>query len=448
LAWTFFLASCSRTPQPAPATTDPALESGAAQESQSVPPDPLPPAAADSSKPASEPVPEPIIEAPIQSEAAPKPVFEPSAEDLAARQEADDRRRARAAKLFGKVIDPLTKASEAYQQHKTLEESSWFVRDQQDNLERINKLLDEAVQVLGVSEIDTTRQAIRELEKANGVLVEQMVQDREARLSAPSQEELNRLQKTYTTSREQLDERLAKSEATLKANKQQILDLQIEFVRQMRGIGVDLDLEAAQSLLSTITGDDFVQMCVVFDNVRGVTVQLQELTEASGESLDAAKRYYGSYVVLIRLLDTVQKDFVRRAREEMLPKLEGYASKAEELILEAQTNLAQGGDSAIARQNIRSNELTIEATRLYTEYLKEQAAEIEARNAQLQVSLRDAENTYETVALSSEVASLLKEGSKNFAALLRLDLPPLRGFQNAELKAEFQRLTEKMTRIN
>ena len=382
---------------------------------------------------------------PDEPRAAPAPKVEPSPDDLAAQKEADERRKKRAAKLFGAAIDPLTKASEALQEHDSLDRSKWFGKDQEDNQERINELLDDAIKVLGVSEIDDLRRKIRDLEQENQDLIEGMVEDREERLSAPTKDELGRLQKTYTTSREELDERIAEAEITLKANRRAISEHHIEFVRQMRGIGVDIDLEAAQSLLSTVTGDDFVKMCVVFDNVRGVTVQLQELTEESGESLEAAKRYYGSYVVLIHLLDHVQKDFVRRAREEMIPKLDEFAAKADELITAAHRNMEQGGDPKIGEQNIRSNELTLQATELYTQYLREQASEIEARNQELQISLRDAENTFETVALSSEVAGLLKEGSRNFGALLRLDLPALRGFENEELKAEFRRLTERMS---
>ena len=386
------------------------------------------------------------VEAPKPETPKPKP--EPTPEDLEAKKVADAQRRERAARLFGKVIEPLTQASKAYEEHKTLEKSKWFGKDQSDNQKRINELLDQAVQVLEIAEIEDSRKIIRSLELENEELLKSMIQDREARLAAPTQEELNRLQKTYTTSREEYDARILESERRLAANKEKITRTQLEFVKQMRGIGIELDLESAQSLLSTVTGDDFVKMCVVFDNVRGVTVQLQELTEQSGESLEAAKRYYGSYVVLIRLMDHVQKDFIRRAREEMIPQLAEYAEKAEQLIVDAQRNMDAGGDVAIGEQNIRSNQLTLRATELYTQYLHEQADEIEARNAQLQIALRDAENTFDTVSLSSEVASLLKEGSRNFGALLRLDLPPLRGFENAELKAEFERLTDRMTRIN
>lgn len=371
-----------------------------------------------------------------------------SAADRAAEEAADARRKARAKKLFGEVMVPLTEASEAYDEHDELDESSWFGKDQKDNTERIDELLDDAIGVLGISEIATTRSELRRLEDEIVLLEAAILKDREARLGAPLAEELGRIEKTYKKSLEEYDARIADAEAGIATRRAQISDLEIEFVMEMRAIGVDLDLDSARSLLSTVTGDDFVEMCVVFDNVRGVTEQLEELASASGESLDAAKRYYGSYVVLIRLMDRIQKDFVRRTREEMIPKLTVYADRAEEIIQDAKDNMKAGGDPTIGQQNIDSNQLTIQATGLYTQYLREQAGEIEARNEALQVTLRDALNTYDTVALSSQVAAIMKEGRRNFAALLKLELPSLRGFENSELKAEFERLTREMTRIN
>jgi hypothetical protein len=46
--------------------------------------------------------------------------------------------------------------------------------------------------------------------------------------------------------------------------------------------------------------------------------------------------------------------------------------------------------------------------------------------------------------LSSEVTKIMKEGSQNLAALMQLEVPPLAGFENAELRAEFERLTKKI----
>ena len=224
----------------------------------------------------------------------------------AAKQRADEQREKRAKKLFSEVMEPLTEAAEAYSVHNTLDEDSWIGHDQEDNQEDINALLDDAISVLGVSEIATTRAQLRALQKQISELQLGLVADREARVSAPAEEDLNKLQKAYTDSREDLALRIQEAEESISNKQAEIADLERNFVTQMRAIGVELNLESARSLLSTVTGDDFIEMCVVFDNVRGVTVQLQELTEESGESLDAAKRYYGSYVVLIHLMDRIQ----------------------------------------------------------------------------------------------------------------------------------------------
>ena len=361
---------------------------------------------------------------------------------------ADEARKERAEKLFSEVMPPLTEAKEAYDRHEELDESAWFGEDQESNQEKIDELLDEAIVVLGISGIATTRQELRTLQEEIEALEEQRIADREARIGAPSADELNRLEQTYKTSREDYDVRIDEATAGIGDRRHRIAELEVEFVEELQGIGLDIDIEGARALLATVNGDDFIEMCVVFDNVRGITEQLEELTNASGESLDAAKRYYGSYVVLIKLMDRIQKDFVRRTRDEMLPKLAEYEEKAREIIRDAERNLKDGGNPAIAEQNIRSNELTIEATRFYVEYLRQQADEIEARNEALQVTLRDAENTYDTVSLSSQVAAIMKEGQRNFAALLRLELPALRGFENAELKAEFERLTRELNGVN
>jgi hypothetical protein len=182
----------------------------------------------------------------------------------------------------------------------------------------------------------------------------------------------------------------------------------------------------------------------VFHNVRLVTVRLQQLTEEAGESLDVAKRYYGSYVVLVRILDHVQKDFVERVRTDQVPRLDAFAQKAEANIETARDNAANGGDPRIAEQNIRSNELTREACKAYARYLLEQAAAVEAQNEALQPRLRDALNTFETVQLSSQVAETIRDARRNFAALLELDVPELRGFENVELQREFERLTDQL----
>jgi hypothetical protein len=387
----------------------------------------------------------PVEDGPGAFDGAPASEGDPAGEDqdpgeLAESGELDAYQR----KVLREIFDPLEEAAKRYDRHDELDERSLFGADQKSNQKAIDALLDEAIEILGVSEVGSVREEIRKLEARITEAEQRLSRDREARLSAPYESELNAIEKTLTTSREDYEERIEENETLVADTELAIVELKQQFRQELRDIGVELSPEAVEGLLTTVSGDDFVEMCVVFDNVRNVTVQLQELTEEAGEALEVARRYYGSYVVLVRIMDRLQKEFVRRVSDEQLPRLKEFQAKARENIAQAQRNLSKGGDPEIAKANIRSNQLTIDACELYSEYLVEQARDVTAQNDALQTRLRDAINTYETVQLSSQVAELLAEGRRNFSALLELDLPELRGFENAELQAEFQRLTREL----
>jgi hypothetical protein len=57
-------------------------------------------------------------------------------------------------------------------------------------------------------------------------------------------------------------------------------------------------------------------------------------------------------------------------------------------------------------------------------------------------------NTYETVKLSSDVASLIQAGRKNFDTLMQLRLPYLREFRNEVMNKEFKRMTKTLIEVN
>lgn len=346
--------------------------------------------------------------------------------------------------ILRRIFEPLEQASERYAKHDDLEESTFFGEDQETNQAAIDRLLDEAIGTLGLSAINDTRQRLREIREETDAAEEQLSRDREARLSAPFESELNALEQQFTTTREDYDERIADNEEQIAKLERERTDLEETFVDELEAIGLDLDRETARGLLATVSGEDFVEMCVVFHNVRLVTVRLQQLTEEAGESLDVARRYYGSYVVLVRILDHIQKDFVERVRTEQVPRLAEYSERARENIEQARENLANGGDPRIVEQNIESNQLTLDACLAYRRYLLDQAAAVEAQNEALQPRLRDAINTFDTVQLSSQVANAIREARRNFAALLELDVPDLRGFENVQLRQEFERLTDQL----
>lgn len=48
--------------------------------------------------------------------------------------------------------------------------------------------------------------------------------------------------------------------------------------------------DSLDALLESVSGDDLINMGVVFKNVKTVTTQLEKLTNQSGEHLDMAQR--------------------------------------------------------------------------------------------------------------------------------------------------------------
>jgi hypothetical protein len=347
-------------------------------------------------------------------------------------------------RLSRELLGPLREAAERYAKQERLPRSRWFGEDQQSNQASIDRLLDQAIEALELSGLTDTRGKLRAERQRMEELRRLNAGDRETRLSAASEAELSRIGKVLELSREDLDARIAERELAIAEAEQTCVQLEQGFLEGLRQMGLAVDPAAGRALLGTVSGEDFVEMCVAFDNVRLLTEQLEKLTRESGESLELARRYYGSYLVLIRILDRVQDDFVRRVRQEQLPKLGELAERARKNIREAGEAMRSGGDRGLLEQNMRSNRLTEEACQNYARYLGEQAAAVEAQNKAVELRLRDAQNTYKTVELSSQVTELLREGERNFKALLRLQVPPLKGFENAELEREFRRLTERL----
>ena len=67
----------------------------------------------------------------------------------------------------------------------------------------------------------------------------------------------------------------------------------------------------------------------------------------------------------------------------------------------------------------------------------------EAHKVTLQ-EMRVARNTYHTVALSSAVVAMIREGQNTFEQLISLQMPDIREFQNDQVREEFRNLTARL----
>ena len=356
----------------------------------------------------------------------------------------------RIGRLFEKVVPTLDQARKLIDGHDKLPKRRFlllrpFADDQQSNEAETTELLDEAIEMLDSSPLRDLWKELhsvkRQIRKAHHKLAEY----RQRRVSAPREKEIGLFDRAFVSTKEDYDELIDEEETEISANERQIENLKNGVVKELKALNLEVDRDALESLLSSVSGDDFVSMIALFDNIRHLTGQLQSLTEQSGEALDIAKRYYGMHVVLVKIMDRMQQRFISDIDKEHIPRLQTYSKEAEKNVSQALDLIRkEAGDEEILRSNIESNQLTLRAAKLYTEYLLNNADLIREENKHVKKNLSTALNTYKTVKLSSDVSRLMKTGRQNFETLMQLQIPPLREFRNEMLRKEYQRMTTEL----
>ena len=357
--------------------------------------------------------------------------------------------------LWEKMLPKFRSALKLKDKQDTLPDSSLFHDDKKSNQNEINQLLDEAVRILVISDTQTYRRQIDSLEKDIQEAKKKIVEYEEKRISAPSDKPAwkawENSKEDYAGKIEDQKERIAKDENDIESVKGLLRN-------ELQQLGLDVNSEQVDFLLSTIVGENVIQVIVAFNNVKALTVQLEHLMVQSGENIETARRYYGMYTVLLEILDRMYHQVIQDIDRKYIPqivggkddqgkKLEGIIPKTEKLMKET-NRLLQKDSSAKNREvlaaNVRAQKLTLEAGKLYRSYLEEQRSDLSAAKQKLAPDLAAAKNTYETVKVSSELVAMMKSGQNLFDTLKSLQVPELRVFENLEMKKEFQKLTVQM----
>ncbi len=202
--------------------------------------------------------------------------------------------------------------------------------------------------------------------------------------------------------------------------------------------------EEIDSLLKPVTKDDIVSMAAVATNIAALTAKFEQLAEQSKELPQQTKRYYGMYVLLVFCTDRIHERFIQEIDQIRIPKLREYEQEAAKNIAEAQNQIKGRGPEKQLEANIEAGVTTIEACRAFASALREQKNAILRENKEVKKMLAAAANTYKTMSLSINVAELMRDCQNAFKAVRQIRLPPLRAFQNLQLKRKLQRLTDRM----
>ncbi|MCV6638434.1 hypothetical protein [Candidatus Albibeggiatoa sp. nov. NOAA] len=345
---------------------------------------------------------------------------------------------------FGKIWDEITpRISEILsleQKQESLPDKAWFVETKESNQSKLNELLDEAVEILSLSESNQIRQQIRDIEQEIVELKNTIADYRQAQVSAP-------VESTWKTTVEDYNDKIVNVQDQIAQKYQQIDDLKSEFGQHLQQLGVRLTDDQLDVLFASVVGDDIIQASLVYENVKLVNEQLMKLTVDSEEEFTISKRYYGMYVVLLKILYHMQDGFVADIDNKYVPKISDIVNNVQTIKNKTQS-LLNKKDSNNHREhllaNLEAQKLTLKTANLYKQHLTNQRQKMLAARDKTLADLLVAENTFATVTVSSELVNLLRTSQKAFELLQNMQTPDLLIFENLQMKQEFAVLTEKL----
>lgn len=341
--------------------------------------------------------------------------------------------------VWQRIIPEVEKIRTLKDRHDSLPRFALFRTDRSENQDKINELLDEAVDILGVSPASEMRETIGKLESANRKDEELISRLRERRIAAPEEA-------FVTDTVTDLQAKIKKVEDNISERDVTIRDLKDSFGDELRSVGLDVTQQQLDFLLSTVVGDNVIEISIAFHNVKMITDQLEKLTSESLESIQLARRYYGMYTVLLDTLLYAYDEALYEIDEGYLPEIEMLRTRTKSLIRKTEKLVSSATDMhrPALRSNLDSQKFTLKAVDLYRGYLEEQRRGLREARKRLE---RDAElgmNTYETVQLSGDLLSVMSTSDELFNFLFELQVPDLRPFENLELRREFEKLTTKL----
>ncbi|WP_043756155.1 hypothetical protein [Imhoffiella purpurea] len=340
--------------------------------------------------------------------------------------------------VWDKSVPRLDDALELEERQAELPERSWLGSDRRSNQAEIDALLDEAVEILSVSPALRYRDRIQSLQTEIEGLRAEIAEYRQRRVSAPAE---SAVQKTV----DDYDRLIAAREKEIDAKHAEIQALERRFAEELRGMGMELDDDQVAFLLTTVVGDNMVDLGILFDNVKSMTLELERLVEESGEDLESARRYYGLYVVLLKALKRMHIQIEESVSEEYLPQIDAIIRQAQTLAGETRELMHTSPDKRdLLAGNLEAQQATIEAAQVYRRYLEDQARQVEQARLELEKDIAAAWNTYETVRVSGELVGLVKSSQRLLEGLMNRQVPALRPFRNLQMQREFEKLTQQL----
>ena len=347
------------------------------------------------------------------------------------------------ARIWKEGKDELLEVLELEDERKTLPESKWFSRDQKDADHDINKVLDDVLKMLQISGLTEMRAEYMDMEERIEQRRGEIRDLRERSLSAPADKSpLEFYKKTRDTYLEEI-EALEKDIRNLENRQDELVS---ELAAEYEGMGLKMSEKQVRFYLSSVSGGDVMALSAVFHNVRELNLQLEELVRRSPEDPEAARRYYGIHVTLIRAMMRAHEMTLENIDDRYLERIDDLEAQNRALRKETQRMIrfADPEQKGLLEASLRTQNVTQEALELYRDHLKNVRDRVYEGKKALQVKHEVALNAYHTIRISSMLASEMQSAVKDLNALRDMHLPDMIPLDDEALERKFSEITREL----
>lgn len=320
-----------------------------------------------------------------------------------------------------------------------------WTETREDRETKIRNLLDAALGIVTDVPVVEVQKRVEGLRTTIRALEDDIVKLKERQLTAPKE---GVLPGVWTDTVATIAQRIDAAKKQIELSREEIKAAKAEIREALVKSGIELGPEQIDLLLDGVLSGDLVRLVAVFNAAKLIDGQLARMMAASGDNINAARKYFAMHAALFAMLVHAQDSTIAKIDTHYMPRLDGILKD----IAAARTKTAElmkaenrPDQRRALDANRESQRLAEEAARGYRRYLQQQREQIAKARAKATHDLRIADNTFETVEASFQLRNLMRDSAASFEAIQRLEAPTFdQIFKNEELRREFESLTRKL----
>jgi hypothetical protein len=258
---------------------------------------------------------------------------------------------------------------------------------------------------------------------------------------------LNIKEKNVNSSDEKLQDEVREKFKEISNLENKLNLIQKSILKELNNLGLEISEKELEALLIRVDSNNIIQMMLIFDISKKITLKLEKLMLENRDNIQASKRYYGMNLILSEIAVFIQRKYLHSINNKYIPKLNKMIDQMKKLKKDTELLLKKSKtetEKNIYSANIQSQNLTIKTARLYIGNLIKQRNNIKRGLEKALKNLNLTLNTFKTMEVSSNLLNFINLTQKSFSEIMLIQLPEIVPFENIQIEKEYKKLTKEL----